>query len=1064
MKVLLLLLLSPLQGMGASDCRQEDFHFCGDRNQTQNSSVIYEHGPAHISIENTAQALIIRRPFLPNRRNSYYRYSLPPVLGRYRFCIYWFKANRTLSLVYGKQSFLLGGNPSSIITRGKESQKTERTRASIFSVSCISEDGKNTSLVSHSEYFFKASPENMPVWEQDVEEQLTTLDSLITRPPALATGAVEQRMLRHKLGELEKTLAKVELEGQNQTFGKATVHATVLRVQPTRAPRNLAFASQREEGGEVHGFAVDLPGSLFMTVEESEEVMEHRVLLMDINSQTMFQDENSSHILGDKVVGISLVDTVVTNLSDPVVLTFFHDQLLRNVSPLCVFWQENTTGSSGSWDSYGCTTVAAVSRTDCRCNHLTYFAVLMVSSPEITYIHRDYLSIITYIGCLISALAAICTIFFLYFRSKQRDQITSMHIHMNLLGAIFLLDVTFLISEHLASSSSEAVCRAGGLLLHFSLLSCLTWMGIEGYNLYRLVIEVFNAYHDHFLLKLCLVGWGLPFCCVMLIFLASWTNYGPFSIPVYESVGGKSTNATICWITSPLIHNVVNLGFFSLVFLFNSVMLGAMVREILRQNKKGHKLKHVLALFGLSILLGIPWALVFFSFTSGVFRLVSLYIFTIINSLQALLPHRLLQSAGPGLRSGLAGLKVLLLNVSRAVTHDVLITFSPTEGPMTLNMTEKGKAGKIQLPKEIFQTLSSQTERVVVTVLNIHQLGMFKELNQRGQVLDNIVVGITVGEMSISGLQDPVQLTFAHRQLPHNPALDRSTAQALMAVASTGCGVAMAFSIFTIAFCIFLRCRFRSEETLRINLGLHMNLVGSLFLLNLAFLLNSGLSGGTQPATCKVLGGVTHYCLLCCFTWMALEGCHLYLLFVKVLGTYIHHYLLKLCLVGWGFPVLVVGVAGVIGSYGEYCIQTMDHQVIVHLCWITSKYLLVHYITNCGYFGLIFLFNMAVFGVVTQKICCLQDTGTVQGDRNTWKVALVAMGLFCLLGATWALVFLTHGTSSTFMLYLFTILNSLQGIFIFIWLVVLYYPKTKETTGSLIHIIKHNKTTTVSQD
>lgn len=83
-----------------------------------------------------------------------------------------------------------------------------------------------------------------------------------------------------------------------------------------------------------------------------------------------------------------------------------------------------------------------------------------------------------------------------------------MHIHMNLLGAIFLLDVTFLISEHLASSSSEAVCRAGGLLLHFSLLSCLTWMGIEGYNLYRLVIEVFNAYHDHFLLKLCLVGWG----------------------------------------------------------------------------------------------------------------------------------------------------------------------------------------------------------------------------------------------------------------------------------------------------------------------------------------------------------------------------------------------------------------------------------------------------------------------------------------------------------------------------------------------------------------------------
>ncbi|NXK64272.1 AGRG3 protein, partial [Sylvietta virens] len=459
----------------------------------------------------------------------------------------------------------------------------------------------------------------------------------------------------------------------------------------------------------------------------------------------------------------------------------------------------------------------------------------------------------------------------------------------------------------------------------------------------------------------------------------------------------------------------------------------------------------------------------------------------------------------------LAGLKTLLLNVSRAVTRDVLISFSPTAGPSRLNTTEKGKAGKIHLPREIFRSLSSQTVRVVVTVLNIQQFGMFKEINQTGQVLDNTVVGITAGESSISGLQDPVQLTFAHGELPKvsqpclrspvpvagqaggwrssgcvtqpgdkgtvcscdhltfftlllNPALDGSSAKALKVVATAGCGVAMAFSIFTMAFCIFIRCRFRFEETVRINLGLHVNLVGSLFLLNLAFLLNSGLSGRTHPRTCRVLGGLTHYCLLCCFTWTALEGCQLYLLFVKVLGIYIPHYLGKLCLLGWGFPVLVVGVAGGIGSYGEYTIQTTDHQVIAHLCWITSKHLLVHYITNCGYFGLIFLFNMAVFGVVTHKSCSLQCTGAVQGYRKPWKVALVAAGLFCLLGATWALAFLTYGISSTPMLYLFTILNSLQGIFIFIWLVILYYPKTKETTGSLSYIIRHDKTTTASQD
>uniref|UniRef100_A0A8B9QMK5 Adhesion G-protein coupled receptor G1 n=1 Tax=Apteryx owenii TaxID=8824 RepID=A0A8B9QMK5_APTOW len=637
MERFLLLLLFPLPEMGESSHQEEDFRFCGERNQTENSSVIYEHGPASISIENTAQALIIKRPFLPNRRNSYYKYSLPPTLGRYRFCIYWFKPNRTLKLAYGKQNFLLGKDLSGNIIWGKENQKTEKNSSSIFNVSYILKGQKNTSLESASDYFFPASPENMPVWEQDVEKELTDLDNLMVQSPAAAAGVPMHRTFRNKLQEFEKKLAKVEFEGQNRTFGQAAVHATVLKIEPGQAPQDVAFASRREEGREVHGFTVDLPSSLFTKAKDREETVEHRVLLMDINSQTMFQDENSSCVLGDKVVGISLVDTVVANLSDPVVLTFFHNQLPRNVTPLCVFWQEDTTTNFGNWNSYGCTTVKGDNQTDCRCNHLTYFAVLMVSSPEITYIHRDYLSIITYIGCLISALASICTIFFLYFRSKQRDQITSMHIHMNLLGAIFLLDVNFLVSEHLASSSSEATCRAGGLFLHFSLLSCLTWMGIEGYNLYRLVIEVFNAYHNHFLLKLCLVGWGLPFFCVTLIFFANWTNYGPFSIPVYESIGGKFTNATICWITSPLIHNIVNLGFFSLVFLFNSVMLGAMVREILRQNKKGHKFKHVLALFGLSVLLGIPWALVFFSFTSGVFRLVSLYIFTIINSLQGFL-------------------------------------------------------------------------------------------------------------------------------------------------------------------------------------------------------------------------------------------------------------------------------------------------------------------------------------------------------------------------------------------------------------------------------------------
>ncbi|XP_062442891.1 adhesion G protein-coupled receptor G3 [Rhea pennata] len=477
--------------------------------------------------------------------------------------------------------------------------------------------------------------------------------------------------------------------------------------------------------------------------------------------------------------------------------------------------------------------------------------------------------------------------------------------------------------------------------------------------------------------------------------------------------------------------------------------------------------------------------------------------------------HRFLQSASFSTSKKIAGVKALLVNISRAILHnDVIFSFSPSEGPKRINSTERGNTSKIRLPRELFQSMSSQTAQVVVMVLNTKQLSMFMETNRTQHILDNTVVGITVVDVRVTGLRDPVQLTFTHRQLPNSvrpqcvfwdpskgqgggwntsgcitqlgdkgtvcscnhltfftlllsSTLDRSTARALMVIANVGCGVAVASSVFSIVFYIFLRCvykKFKSDKTIRINMALHMNLISSLFLFNLTFLFNNWIPSMSLPGLCKGLGGFTHYFLLCCFTWMALEGCHLYLLFVKVLGTYIRHYLVKLCVIGWGFPALVVIVAGSIGSYGKYSIQDIDNQPIFSLCWINSEHVMVHYITNCGYFGLIFLFNTVIFGVVAWKNYHLQSSRPAKENKEAWKTGLMAVGLFCLLGATWALAFLTYGNTSVPTRYLFTILNSLQGLFIFIWLVVLYYPKEEETAGSSSHIIRNDKTTTVSQD
>ena len=85
------------------------------------------------------------------------------------------------------------------------------------------------------------------------------------------------------------------------------------------------------------------------------------------------------------------------------------------------------------------------------------------------------------------------------------------------------------------------------------------------------------------------------------------------------------------------------------------------------------------------------------------------------------------------------------------------------------------------------------------------------------------------------------------------------------------------------------------------SIGVHMNLTGAILCLHVSFLLGclwAWLEGGGWP--CKVFGALLHWSLLGTWTWMAIEGFHLYILLVRVFNVYIRKYLLKVSLVGWG--------------------------------------------------------------------------------------------------------------------------------------------------------------------
>uniref|UniRef100_U3EMQ3 Adhesion G-protein coupled receptor G1 n=1 Tax=Callithrix jacchus TaxID=9483 RepID=U3EMQ3_CALJA len=637
--LLLLSLLFLVQGAHGRGHR-EDFRFCGQRNQTHRSSLRYKLTPdLRISIENSEEALTVHAPFPAAHSASR---SFPEPRGLYHFCLYWNRHAGRLHLLYGKHDFLLSDKASSLLCF-QDQEESLAPGLPLFATSVTSWwNPQNISLPSAARFTFSfhSSPHttahNASVDMCELKRDLQLLSQFLKHPQK-ASRRPSATPASQQLQNLESKLTSVRFVGDTVSFEEDRVNATVWKLQPTAGLQDLHIHSrQEEEQSEILEYSVRLPRTLFQRTRSGRRETEKRLLLVDFSSQALFQDKNSSQVLGEKVLGIVVQNTKVANLTEPVVLPFQHQPQPKNVTLQCVFWVEDRILSSpGHWSSAGCETVRRETQTSCFCNHLTYFAVLMVSSVELDAVHRHYLSLLSYVGCVISALACIFTIAaYLWSRRKPRDY--TIKVHMNLLLAVFLLDVSFLLSEPVALTASEAGCRASAIFLHFSLLACLSWMGLEGYNLYRLVVEVFGTYVPGYLLKLSALGWGFPIFLVTLVALVDVDNYGPIILAVHrtpESVIYPS----MCWIRDSLVSYITNLGLFSLVFLFNMAMLGTMVVQILRLRPHTQKWSHVLTLLGLSLVLGLPWALIFFSFASGTFQLVVLYLFSIITSFQGFL-------------------------------------------------------------------------------------------------------------------------------------------------------------------------------------------------------------------------------------------------------------------------------------------------------------------------------------------------------------------------------------------------------------------------------------------
>ncbi|KAM9391532.1 adhesion G protein-coupled receptor D2 [Pholidichthys leucotaenia] len=244
--------------------------------------------------------------------------------------------------------------------------------------------------------------------------------------------------------------------------------------------------------------------------------------------------------------------------------------------------------------------------------------------------------------------------------------------------------------------------------------------------------------------------------------------------------------------------------------------------------------------------------------------------------------------------------------------------------------------------------------------------------------------------------------------------------KALQVLTFTGCGVSLCALLFT--FILFISVGVpKSDRT-----TVHKNLIVALAVAELLLMCSDWAS--ENEAVCFLVTTLLHLFFMASFSWMLVEGL---LLWSKVVSVNISEdRRMKLYyVIGWGLPVLIVGVTMAI-SVDRY--KADDH------CWLSVKT-----DTIWAFVGPV-IFVLTVNAVVLCRVVMVtissarrrakmlspSSASKMQTFDLTWAVTRPILILLPVLGLTWLCGLLVH--LSVVIAYVFVALNSFQGLYIFL--------------------------------
>ncbi|XP_073801131.1 adhesion G protein-coupled receptor E5 isoform X1 [Danio rerio] len=329
------------------------------------------------------------------------------------------------------------------------------------------------------------------------------------------------------------------------------------------------------------------------------------------------KQEKQTFKINSEIVTATVSNEDTANLEKPVNFTFSHLKK-ENVNHICVFWDHDLDG--GAWSTRNCSTVRSTAdETICSCSHLSSFAVLM-ALYDIGDVYE--LRLISWVGLSLSLVCLlICIITFYAVRSIQSTRNT---IHMHLCISLFIAYFVFLVG--ITRTENKVGCSVVAGVLHYFFLASFCWMCLEGVQLFRMVVLVFNTTLRH--VYMFAAGYGVP---ALIVAISASVNASGYGTPNY------------CWLNiddgfiwsfyGPVcIIIVVNVFFFLITIWKLAEKFSSLNPDL--DNLRKIKAFTVTAIAQLCVL-GIMWVFGCFQFDST--SLAMSYIFTILGSLQGVL-------------------------------------------------------------------------------------------------------------------------------------------------------------------------------------------------------------------------------------------------------------------------------------------------------------------------------------------------------------------------------------------------------------------------------------------